>query len=173
MVKFYYNFFPKNYKSKITQLIVDIDKLLDIENINIKNNYKIIFDKKYQLTLSDKQWNKVNQLYNTLESNKGLISPTLKKFFNKNTINKSFSFVDTFSGAGGLSLGLENVGFNPVFINEIEPRFLESYYFNREIPLKNYFCDDIKKLVINYEKYKDNFDNIDLFVGGPNFINII
>ncbi|HIP13083.1 MAG TPA: DNA cytosine methyltransferase [Arcobacter sp.] len=167
MVEFYYNFFPKNYKSKITQLIIDIDKLLDIENISINNKYTIVFDKKYQLNLSDKQWNRLNQLYDTLEINQALISPSLKKFFKKNKIDKKFSFVDTFSGAGGLSLGLENVGFNPVFINEIEPRFLESYYFNRNIPLENYFCDDIKKLVKNHEKYKHHFQDIDLFVGGP------
>ena len=167
MVEFYYNFFPKNYKSKITQLIIDIDKLLDIENISINNKYTIVFDKKYQLNLSDKQWNRLNQLYDTLKINQASISPTLKKFLKKDKINKKFSFVDTFAGAGGLSLGLENVGFNPVFINEIEPRFLESYYFNRSIPLDNYFCDDIKKLVKNHEKYQQHFQNIDLFVGGP------
>jgi len=167
MIEFYYNFFPKNYKSKILQLIIDIEKLLNIENIEIQNNYKIIYDEKYRLNLNDKQWQKLNQLHYTLEKNKKDISPTLLKFINKNKFNKQFSFVDTFAGAGGLSLGMENVGFNPVFVNEIEARFLESYYFNRELALEKYFCDDIKKLVQEHDKYKHHFQNIDLFVGGP------
>jgi len=167
MVEFYYSFFQKNYKSKILQLIIDIEKLLSLENIEIYNNYEIIYDKKYKLTLNDKQWQKLNQIIYTLEKNRTKLSDTLLKFINKNKVNKQFSFVDTFAGCGGLSLGMENVGFNPVFVNEIEPRFLESYYFNRELPLNNYFCDDIKKLVLNFDRYKDNFQNIDLFIGGP------
>jgi DNA (cytosine-5)-methyltransferase 1 len=167
MVAFYYNFFPKNYKAKILQLITDIEKLLKVENIEIVNNYKIIFNKKYSLNLNEKQWQKLNQLYSTLKKNQQVISPTLAKFINKTKVTKEFSFVDTFAGAGGLSLGMENAGFNPIFVNEIEPRFLESYYFNRELPLENYFCDDIKKLVNEHEKYKHHFQNIDLFIGGP------
>ena len=169
MVKFYYNFFQKNYKSKILQLITDIEKLLALENIKVCSEYDIIYEKKYISTLNEKQWQRVNQLHYTLDKNRKKLSPTLLKFINKDKkkSNKNFSFVDTFAGAGGLSLGMENAGFNPIFINEIEPRFLESYYFNRELPLNNYFCDDIKKLVKNHDKYKHHFQNIDLFIGGP------
>jgi DNA (cytosine-5)-methyltransferase 1 len=169
MVKFYYNFFQKNYKSKILQLITDIERLLALENIEVSDEYDIIYEKKYLLTLSEKQWRRVNQLHYTLEKNREKLSLTLLKFINKNKKESytKFSFVDTFAGAGGLSLGMENAGFNPVFVNEIEARFLESYYFNRELPLENYFCDDIKKLVKNYNKYSHRFQNIDLFIGGP------
>jgi len=167
MIEFYYTFFQKNYKSKILQLIIDIEKLLTIENINILSKYNVILNEKYNLNLNDKQWQKINQLLYTLENKKESLSPTLLKFINKNKTDKKFLFVDTFAGAGGLSLGMENAGFNPIFVNEIEARFLESYYFNRELPLEKYFCDDIKKLVKNYDKYKHNFQNIDLFIGGP------
>lgn len=167
MIEFYYNFFKKNYKSKINQLITDIEKLLEIEKINICSEYKTIYDEKYKLNLTEKEWQNINQLIYTLEQNKKIISPTLNKFINKHKLQKGFTFVDTFAGAGGLSLGLENSGFNPIFINEIEARYLESYYFNREVPLENYFCDDIKKLVLDYKKYEHHFQNVDLLVGGP------
>jgi len=167
MIDFYYKFFRKNYKSKINQLILDVKKLLLLENIEINKNYKINLDKKFAKNLTNEVWEELNQLFFTLELNKKHLSKTLLKFINKNKVNKEFSLIDTFAGCGGLSLGLENAGFNPVFVNEIKPKFLETYYFNREIPIKNYFCDDIKKLVKNFDSYKENFKDVDLFTGGP------
>ena len=63
-------------------------------------------------------------------------------------------------------MGLKNAGFNPVLINEIEPKFLESYYFNHNINLDNYYCGDIKDIA-NSDELKKKFKNIDLIVGGP------
>ncbi|MEA2100329.1 MAG: DNA cytosine methyltransferase [Campylobacterota bacterium] len=168
MVEFYYKFFQKNYKSKIKQLIQDLEKLINIENIKLSKKYEIYCDSKYISTLNDKQWQKLNQIYFTLQVNKSILSSTLLKFINKdNKDTQKFTFIDTFAGCGGLSLGVELAGFNPVFVNEIEPKFLETYYFNRDLSLDNYFCDDIKKLVDNFEQYKDKFINTDLFIGGP------
>jgi len=62
MVEFYYSFFPKNYKAKILQLIVDIEKLLTIEKVEIIQDYQIVYNEKYNLNLNDKQWQKLNQL---------------------------------------------------------------------------------------------------------------
>ena len=36
-------------------------------------------------------------------------------------MSKKFDFIDLFAGCGGLSLGLEQAGFNPVLVNEIMP----------------------------------------------------
>ena len=167
MIKFYYQFFKKNYKVKIQQLITDITKLLNLEDINICDDFTMDLELKYKCNLTEIQWNRLNQLYFTLEAKKDILPTILKKFINKNKIDRKFTFVDTFAGCGGLSLGMEYAGFNPVFVNEIEPKFLESYYFNRELPVENYFCDDIKKLVLNYKLYKHYFNNIDLLIGGP------
>jgi DNA (cytosine-5)-methyltransferase 1 len=94
-------------------------------------------------------------------------------------------FVDLFAGCGGLSLGLENVGFHPVFVNEINKDAMSSYLKNREkkeprLFNKNFHEYDIKKIVTT-PKYINNLNNLfkkefklsidngelDLVVGGP------
>jgi DNA (cytosine-5)-methyltransferase 1 len=152
----------------VNQLIVDIKRLLELENIELVNENSIVLDKSLQKNLDSKTWTEINSLYNTLYKKRNVISSTLLKFINKteNNDNSKLKFIDTFAGCGGLSLGLKNVGFNPVLINEIEPKFLESYYFNHNIRLDNYYCGDIKDIA-NSEEIKKKFKNIDLIVGGP------
>ena len=41
------------------------------------------------------------------------------------------SMVDLFAGCGGPSLGMENAGFTPVFVNELNPDALATYLANR------------------------------------------
>lgn len=62
------------------------------------------------------------------------------------TRNPSFTFIDLFAGAGGLSLGLEQAGFTPIFVNEIVPQFNETYRKNRNLSDDQYFVGDIKEL---------------------------
>lgn len=92
--------------------------------------------------------------------------------------------IDLFAGCGGLSLGLENSGFNPLFVNELNKDALETYLINRDslFPLlrSKYKSQDIKEVIKNElffddflselkKDYKRNFqkDSIDLVVGGP------
>jgi DNA (cytosine-5)-methyltransferase 1 len=42
------------------------------------------------------------------------------------------TFIDLFAGCGGLSLGLENAGFQPLLVNELNEDALESYLANRD-----------------------------------------
>lgn len=167
MLEFYLKYFSKNYKSKVNQLILDLTRLFEIEGINLLKKEQIVLDSKYKLKLSDKTWSELNKFYNTLYANEKKLSTILQKFLPKkeNNAASSFKFIDTFAGCGGLSLGLENAGFKPLFINEIEPRYLESYYFNHNLELDNFYCGDIKDLTtLSFaEKYQD----IDLVVGGP------
>ncbi len=44
---------------------------------------------------------------------------------------KRHTFVDLFAGCGGLSLGMEQAGFVPVFANEIWDVAAETYRRNR------------------------------------------
>jgi len=168
MIEFYSKYFNSNYKSKVNQLILDIKRLLELESIELIKENSIVLDENLQKNLDAKTWTEINSLYNTLYKKRNAISSTLLKFINKteNNDNSKLKCIDTFAGCGGLSLGLKNAGFNPVLINEIEPKFLESYYFNHNIHLENYYCGDIKDIA-NSEEIKKKFKNIDLIIGGP------
>ena len=166
MIEFYHKHFKSSYKTKVSQLIKDIENLLVLEKIQLTNSLRICLPEDYKGSLSDKDWNKINNLYQTLFDNEKSLSNTLKKFINKKADNKSRNntFIDTFSGCGGLSLGLKHAGFNPILINEIEPKYLESYYFNHDLHLDNYHCGDIKDISTDT---KLQSKKIDLVVGGP------
>lgn len=77
------------------------------------------------------------------------------------------SMVDLFAGCGGLSLGLEHVGFTPVFVNEINKIFCETYIQNHTLSRDRYFIGDINELNNKYLDYKNYFENIDIVCGGP------
>lgn len=93
-------------------------------------------------------------------------------------------FLDLFAGCGGLSLGLEQAGFQPLFVNELNKDARESYLINRdeEHPYlrERFHIDDVKKLVLDsglrtslINDLKSNFSvsvvngDLDLIVGGP------
>jgi DNA (cytosine-5)-methyltransferase 1 len=77
----------------------------------------------------------------------------------------SLNYIDLFSGAGGMSLGFDQVGFNNIFSIDIEPRFCETYKTN--FPKHNLIQKDISKL--SNEEIKSLIGNqiIDVIIGGP------
>ena len=166
MIEFYHKYFKSSYKAKVSQLTKDIEGLIKLEEIELTDSREEHLPNMFKENLSDKDWVKINGLYKTLHDNKKTLSETLQKFINKTRKNTSsdYKFIDTFSGCGGLSLGLKQVGFNPVLVNEIEPRYLESYYFNHNIHIDNYNCGDIKD--ISSDSSLKN-KQVDLVVGGP------
>ena len=107
-----------------------------------------------------------------------------------------YKIIDLFAGCGGLSLGMENAGFTPIFVNELNSDAMGSYLRNRTHKLggeyfskiKSFHSDDINELssvklnhlqseFINipeidyvFEDKKSKFgggSNIDLIAGGP------
>lgn len=107
------------------------------------------------------------------------------------------SVVDLFAGCGGLSLGLENAGFTPVFVSELDQHALSTYLANRHHDLggqdfaenealhcQDVFTLDQKRLAalasdlanipeLNFHKDKGGKarsgagSTLDLVVGGP------
>ena len=99
-------------------------------------------------------------------------------------LNNKLTFIDLFAGCGGLSLGLEQSGFYPLFVNELNKDALETYLLNRDkhYPhLRNkYFSNDIKDIISKDNFFDNLFDDlkkdfgrdfrknpIDLVAGGP------
>lgn len=85
-----------------------------------------------------------------------------------------FSF---FSGLGFLDLGFENAGFNIVFVNEHDKRFLSAYQYARRngehTPTYGYSEKDVREYLSD-ELWKKTFPNYDNreekligFIGGP------
>lgn len=97
---------------------------------------------------------------------------------------KKNTLVDLFAGCGGLSLGLEQAGFHPIYVNELNDNALKSYLENRKISHPHLlesesYSNDIKTIINdkNVTKLKEHFTKtanikidhgeLDLLVGGP------
>lgn len=93
------------------------------------------------------------------------------------------AFVDLFAGCGGLSLGLEEAGFTPVLVNELNPDAMATYLANRVVDfpwLQKNNVNNVKDLVLKPELLQSFIDRIrdelgidvdkgelDLVCGGP------
>ena len=84
---------------------------------------------------------------------------------------KKYTFIDLFAGCGGLSLGLEQAGFEVVFMNEIVNTFATTYLADHNLKEGQYFIGDINELNKCLGKYSDILKNPDkpitLVCGGP------
>jgi DNA (cytosine-5)-methyltransferase 1 len=80
-------------------------------------------------------------------------------------MRKELNYIDLFSGAGGMSLGFDQGGFNNIFSVDIEPRFCETYKTN--FPKHNLIQKDISKLSNEEIKSIITDQTIDVIIGGP------
>ena len=83
------------------------------------------------------------------------------------TKKKIYKMVDLFAGCGGLSLGLEQAGFTPWFVNEIVEQFANTYKYNHSLPDSHYYIGDIAELNMHIKEYEELFSDITLICGGP------
>lgn len=51
-------------------------------------------------------------------------------------MKSSIPFVDLFAGCGGLSLGLEQAGAEPCFMDEVVSTYAEAYINNHDLSLR-------------------------------------
>ena len=106
--------------------------------------------------------------------NKDILNGLLDKLSNKKrreiqekaAKEEKYTLVDFFCGAGGLSLGFIQQGFNVKLANDIEDVCIQTYKYNHpELPSDKLIQGDIKKIVDNIADYIDG--DIDVVVGGP------
>lgn len=82
-------------------------------------------------------------------------------------INEKYKMVDLFAGCGGLSLGMEQAGFTPWFVNEIVEQFANTYKINHKLSDEHYFIGDIAVLNEHIDDFKELLTDITLVCGGP------
>lgn len=168
MLEFYYTYHRKYFNSKSNQLAVELSSILKSEKINVVTTEKENIPKEYFLLLDKDLFSKLNNLYFTIRQNNGANHPLLKKYLPELKVEpKGLLFADFFSGAGGLSQGLINAGFQTAFVNDNYTVALETYYFNHTLPLNRFFNGDIKELVENFADYKHLFKGVKIICGGP------
>ena len=77
-------------------------------------------------------------------------------------------FAETFVGCGGSHIGLKNIGFEDVFVNDNNKTFLESFKLNNPSEKCKVFCEPIETLanrnILNITGLKKG--EIDLLFGG-------
>jgi DNA (cytosine-5)-methyltransferase 1 len=74
--------------------------------------------------------------------------------------------IDFFCGAGGLSLGFSQEGFQIDLANDYEDVCIETFKYNHpEVPDNRVILGDIREVVDNLENYIHN--DIDVVIGGP------
>lgn len=79
----------------------------------------------------------------------------------------TYKMVDLFAGCGGLSLGLEQAGFTPWFVNEIVEQFANTYKVNHKLSDEHFYIGDIALLNEKIGDYDKMLTDITLVCGGP------
>ena len=143
----------------------------ELMNIGVINSGEDIDELKKILK---EKYSKFEEAVNFVIENRGRIGSLVDKLYNsKRTelqkksaeINK-LTLVDFFCGAGGLSLGFLQEGFNVKLANDIEDVCIQTYKYNHpELPSNKLIQGDIKEIVDNIDDCIDG--NIDIVVGGP------
>lgn len=77
----------------------------------------------------------------------------------------AFTYIDLFCGAGGLSLGFDQAGFENVFSVEISPEFAKTYM--RNFPEHHLIIEDIKNISDEEMEELVKQKDVDVIVGGP------
>lgn len=80
-------------------------------------------------------------------------------------LSLQYNFVDLFSGAGGITQGLSQAGFNPVASVEINP--IASATHRKNFPNCHHFCGDIQEFKSEDWLQQTNCNQIHVVSGGP------
>ena len=131
----------------------------DIDNLKklLKKNYNTFIKAvKFSVNNKEKVYSTIWKLYNS--ERKIVQEESLKKH--------ELTLVDFFCGAGGLSLGFIQEGFNVKLASDIEPVCIQTYKYNHpELPSSKLIQEDIREFINEIDNYID--EPIDIIVGGP------
>lgn len=168
MLDFYYKYCKARFAVKAKELSKELRTILSFESTPVLITAEPVINEEYRKILGEELFSELNNLYYTIEKTQKedqFISKYLDA--NKTQPDSDFLFADFFCGAGGLSTGIIQAGFAPVFVNDHNVSALETYYFNHNLPADHFFAGDIEKLLSGINDYRYLFKNIKLVAGGP------
>lgn len=168
MLDFYYKFHNKNFLTKSRELSNELKLILTINKVKPSSSSEILIDCRYEKILGQDLFSELNDLYYSIK----LLSdtdPFLLKYLDSVKVepHSDYQFADFFCGAGGLSEGIIQAGFDPVFVNDHNISSLETHYFNHNLSIRNFYGIDIEVLEKEIDSIKHLFKNIKLVAGGP------
>lgn len=174
MIDFILDGHPKNEKEKIEELIKDLTRIATLENTPLKTfNGNSVIPEEFLITVRKDLRSDVNDAYGTVRSLEKLEDCSIisKYSFKKKQNNFQGSvlpkFADFFSGAGGLSLGLEQSGFQPEFVSDYNFSALQTYYLNHDLGLEKYHFGDMRQFMEAHGNHLDSLKRTFLIAGGP------
>lgn len=94
-------------------------------------------------------------------------SPYYREYLQRESKESSLKAIDLFCGAGGLSFGFIQNGFEISLANDIDEACIKTYIHNHpSVPKENIVLGDIDDVIDDIEKYS-RFKDIDVIIGGP------
>src|ERR1700683_848139 len=119
MLEFYYKYSIKSFASKSKKLAQELTSILLSEGIRVEGTDELHIPIEYREKLGIDLFDTLNSLYYTLRKNNANKHFLLRKYLPelKNEPTSNLLFADFFCGAGGLSQGLVNAGFQHAFVN--------------------------------------------------------
>lgn len=78
---------------------------------------------------------------------------------------RKYTFIDLFSGAGGMSTGFEMAGFEPLLAIDNWQDSLDTYLYNH--PEAQTLCADLSNIDIPKVAKQYDLKNVDVIIGGP------
>lgn len=163
------NLFDTSVDSEISDKTIDRLKELKIIESNSEDEQKLLLKilkpPVYKEFIKAINYNlKHQKLIGDLLDN---LDPSKRKII-KEKSNKKIKprIIDFFCGAGGLSLGFTQEGFQVDLANDYEDVCIETYKYNHpEVPNDRVILGDIRNIVDHIEGYIEN--EIDVVIGGP------
>ena len=144
------------------------NELINIGVINSRSDVedlKKLLKKKYDSFIKAVKFsvNNKNDVYSTIWR----LYNSERKIVQKEASEKhGLTLIDFFCGAGGLSLGFIQEGFNVKLASDIEPVCIQTYKYNHpELPSSKLIQEDIREFINDVDDYIDG--DIDIIVGGP------
>lgn len=157
----------KNYED----IVLDSDDLKELKKIGVIKESSEVSDLKKVLKGNYGPFIKAVKFS---KNNQKLVHDTIWKLYNserrsiqeKSSKKHDLTLIDFFCGAGGLSLGFVQEGFNVKLASDIEDVCIQTYKYNHpDIPSSRLIKEDIRDFITVIDDYIH--EPIDVVVGGP------